>query len=88
MLETHVRGLLSGQATATIPKDLDGCTHNLSNGGVCILSSRPLQADTFVRCCFEAPDVPVSIPALMQVRWTIRRGHKPARYISGLQFVV
>lgn len=60
----------------------------MSNGGVCILSSSPLQADTFVRCSFAVFDGQVSIPALMQVRWTVKRGQKSMNYISGLQFIV
>lgn len=83
-----MRSLLSSQTTGAVPKPFDGRIHNLSDGGVCIISSDPLQADTFVCCNFEAPDVPVLIPSLMQVRWTVKHGQKPARYISGLKFVV
>jgi hypothetical protein len=88
VLEVHVRSLISSHSPATQPKEFDGRVHNLSNGGVCVLSSSPLPADTFVCCNLAAPDVPVSIPTLMQVRWTVKRGQKPVSYISGLQFVV
>jgi hypothetical protein len=84
----HVRSLLSGQTAGALPKEFDGRIHNLSNSGVCILSSSPLQADTFVRCDLPVFDAPVAIPTLMQVRWTAKRGHKSPSYISGLQFVV
>ena len=84
----HARSLLSGQTARALPKKFDGRVHNLSNGGVCILSSSPLQADMFVRCDFPVSDVPISIPALMQVRWTAKRGPKSPSYISGLQFVL
>ena len=70
------------------PKEFDCRLHNLSNGGVCILSSSPLQASTFVCCNFQVFDSPVAIPALMQVRWTVKRGQKSPSYISGLEFVV
>ena len=88
LLDVHARSLLSVQATGGLPKEFDGRIHNLSNGGVCILSSQPLQASTFVCCSFPVPDAPVSIPALMQVRWSVKRGHKSPSYISGLQFVM
>lgn len=88
VLEVHARSLLSGHTAGAAPKEFHGRIHNLSNGGVCILSSSPLQADTFVRCDLPAFDVPVSIPTLMQVRWTAKRGLKSPGYMSGLQFVV
>ena len=88
LLEVHARSLISGDATSSVPKEFDGRLHNLSNGGVCILSSCPLQAAMFVCCNFPVFDSPVSIPTLMQVRWSIKRGNKSPNYIIGLQFVV
>jgi len=89
VLEVHARTLLSGQTASAPPKEFDGRLHNLSNGGVCILSQCALQADTFLCCDLPVFDAPVSIPTLMQVRWTAKRGNKSASYnISGLQFVV
>lgn len=97
VLEVHARSLRPGPAAAAEPKEPKGpkgpkefdCRlHNLSNGGVCILSSSPLQTSTFVCCNFQVFDSPVSIPTLMQVRWTVKRGQKSPSYISGLQFVV
>ena len=88
LLEVHARSLISGDATSSVPKEFDGRLHNLSNGGVCILSSCPLQAAMFVYCNFPVFDSPVSIPALMQVRWTSKRGQRSPSYVSGLQFVV
>ncbi len=88
ILDVHARSFLSSQTVGSVPVEFDARIHNLSNGGVCILSSKPLQADTFVCCNFSVFDGPVSIPALMQVRWTVKRGQKSTTYISGLQFVV
>lgn len=88
VLEVHARSLLSTQVAGAMPKDFDGRIHNLSNGGICILSSCPLPTAMFVCCNFPVPDAPVSIPALMQVRWSVKRGNKSPSYISGLQFVV
>ena len=88
VLEVHARTLLSGQTASAPPKEFEGRIHNLSNGGVCVLSSYPLEASTFLCCTFPASDAPVSIPTLMQVRWTAQRGNRTPSYISGLQFVV
>jgi hypothetical protein len=89
VLEVHARTLLSGQTASAPPKEFDGRIHNLSNGGVCILSQCALQADTFLCCDLPVFDAPVSIPTLMRVRWTAKSGNKSASCnISGLQFVV
>jgi PilZ domain len=88
VLEVHAKSLLSAQTAGSVRKEFDGRIHNLSNGGICILSSIPLQAAMFVCCSFPVSDAPVSIPALMQVRWSAKRGNKSPSYISGLQFVV
>jgi len=88
VLEVHARSLLSGETPGALPKEFDGRIHNLSNGGVCILSSFPLQAAMFVCCSFPVSDAPVSIPTLMQVKWTAKHGNKSPSYTSGLQFVV
>ena len=91
VFEVHARGLRSGHAAVAEPKEpkeFDCRIHNLSNGGLCVLGSRPLQPSTFVCCNFPVFDSPISIPTLMQVRWSVKRGQKSPSYISGLQFVV
>ena len=52
-----------------------------------MMSSQPLPVATFVSCDISMPDIPVSIPAIMQVRWTTKRGRETHHYISGLRFV-
>jgi len=89
VLDVHARCLLSAQAPANGPqKEFDGRLHNLSNGGICILSSSPLQPSTFLCCSFPVFEAPVAVPALMQVKWTVKRGQKSPNYISGLEFVI
>jgi PilZ domain len=87
-IEVHARSLLSAQAAGPPAKEFEGRIHNLSNGGICILSSCALQPAQFLCCSFPVSDAPVAIPALMQVRWSVKRGQKSPTYISGLQFVV
>lgn len=88
MLDVHARCLLSVQAGSDGAKEFDGRIQNLSNGGACILSSSPLEPAMFVCCSFPVVDAPVSLPLLMQVRWTVKRGRKSPTYISGFQFVL
>jgi hypothetical protein len=88
VLDVHARCLLSFQTNGDSLKEFDGRIQNLSDGGACILSSCPLQPSQFVCCNFPVVDSNVTVPALMQVRWTAKRGQKSPNYISGFQFVV
>lgn len=88
VLDIHARCLMSVQTGTDAPKEFDGRIQNLSNGGACILSSTALQPAMFVCCKFPVLDAPVSLPLLMQVRWTVKRGRKSPNYISGFQFVL
>lgn len=87
-LDVHARCLISGQSSVNGPAEFDGRIQNLSNGGTCILSSCVLPPHVFVCCKFPVSDAPISIPILMQVRWTVKHGVRPPSYLSGLQFVV
>jgi len=89
VLDVHARCLLSGHVAATgdLPKEFEGRIQNLSKGGTCILSSVHLPPSVFVCCDFPLFDAPVSVPTLMQVRWTAKRGRKPPNYVTGFEFV-
>jgi PilZ domain len=69
------------------PREIQGRIQNVSEGGVCILSSQPLPLATFVFCEIAMPDIPVPIPSLMQVRWTSKRGKDTHHYMNGLRFI-
>jgi hypothetical protein len=86
-LDVHARCLLSGLGADDPAKEFDGRVQNLSGGGACILCSSSVQPSQIVRCSFPVSDTPVSIPTLMQVRWTVKRGQKSPNYLSGFQFV-
>jgi len=88
VFDVHARCLLSAETASDLPKEFDGRIQNLSNGGACILSSYPLQPAMFVRCDLPVLDAPVSVPLLMQVKWTVKRGRKSPNYVSGFQFVL
>jgi hypothetical protein len=41
-----------------------------------------------VRCEIGVSEIPVSIPTLMQVRWTRKQSLQADTYVTGLQFVL
>jgi hypothetical protein len=88
VFDVHARCLLSMQTVNNPPQEFDGRIQNLSNGGACILSSHPLEPAAFVCCSLPVADDQVSVPLLMQVRWTVKRGRKSPNYVSGFQFVL
>jgi hypothetical protein len=42
----------------------------------------------FISCSFPVGEAPTLVPALMQVRWAVKRGQKTPNYLSGFQFVL
>jgi len=87
VFDVRARSLPPVQGASVAEKEFEGRVQNLSAGGVCILSSSPLPASSFVQCDIALPDVPVAIPTLMQVRWSVKRGHKSLDYLNGLRFI-
>lgn len=85
-LEVTAQTLPPVHVAATGSTEITGRIQNVSEGGICMVSALPLQVASFVCCQIAVPDVPVSIPTLMQVRWTSTRGNN-ARHINGLRFV-
>jgi PilZ domain len=75
------------RASHATAKEIPGRIQNVSQGGLCFLSTQPLAVSAFVVCAIAMADIPVSIPALMQVRWTVKRGKEAHHYIHGLRFV-
>lgn len=66
---------------------VQGRIRNISAGGLCLLTNRPAKESHVLRCELPLPGIPVSIPTLMQVRWT-RQAPGKLRYLIGLQFLV
>jgi hypothetical protein len=86
-IDVRARTIPPVRASYPPSKEIQGRIQNVSQGGVCILSTQPLPISTFVFCDIAMPDIPVSIPTLMQVRWTAKRGREAHHYIHGLRFV-
>jgi hypothetical protein len=76
------------QAAEASVVEFTGRIQNISDGGISLLSESALEPTTFVRCSILSPDIPVPIPTLMQVRWSVvRKDHESQSYLSGLLFV-
>jgi hypothetical protein len=67
---------------------LRGRIQNLSEGGVCLITSRPVEKSSVLRCEITIGDVPLRIPTLIEVRWTRKQTMQPEDYISGLEFLI
>ena len=65
-----------------------GRIQNISAGGVCLITSRPIEKFSVLRCEITIGDVPLKIATLMQVRWTRKQVMQPEGYISGLEFLL
>lgn len=81
----EVQPLRSGTETG---KAVAGRVQNVSKGGVCLISPQPLARSCVVRCEIGVSETPVSIPTLMQVRWTRRQNLQADTYLAGLQFLL
>lgn len=67
---------------------ISGRVQNVSQGGLCVLSPRPLAKAALLRCEILGTDMPVPIPTLMQVRWTRKQRVSPESYLCGLKFLL
>lgn len=86
-IDVRARTMPPVRASHAPSKEIQGRIQNVSQGGVCILSTQPLPISTYVFCEIAMPDIPVSIPSLMQVQWSAKRGRDAHHYIQGLRFI-
>jgi hypothetical protein len=87
LLELRVREIQPLHAGTKTGKTVSGRVHNLSEGGLCFISSDLIPQSSLVRCCIGVSESPVSVPTLMQVRWVHKQKLQPDTYLTGLQFV-
>lgn len=66
---------------------LRGRIQNISRGGLCLLTHQGMKVSRLCLCEIRFPKIPVSIPTLLQVRWT-QKSAKGASYRAGLQFLL
>jgi hypothetical protein len=88
LLELQARQVQSFGAEIDKNKAVVGRVQNVSKGGVCLISSHPMVQSCLMRCEIGVSEIAVSIPTLMQVRWTRKQSLQDDTYISGLQFLL
>lgn len=69
-------------------KAVVGRVQNVSKGGLCLVSPQSIARSCLVRCEISVSEIPVSIPTLMQVRWTRKQSLHADTYLTGLQFLL
>jgi hypothetical protein len=85
-MDVHAHILPPAHKGRDSQKEIRGRIQNVSDGGICIMTSSALTVSSFVCCELSMLEVPVTIPTLMQVRWSARRGNAN-EHITGLRFV-
>jgi hypothetical protein len=67
---------------------ISGSIHNMSQGGLCVITPRALEKSSVLRCEIAIGEAPIRISTLMQVRWTERQKLRPEKFLSGLSFLL
>ena len=85
-LEVAVSELpLLGAAESPEVCTVTGRVQNISQRGVCLITSCPVEKASVLRCEIAIGDAPLRIATLMQVRWTHKQTAMPESFISGLE---
>ena len=63
-----------------------GAIANMSTGGLCLTTDRPLTPYSTIRCEITLPGSPVGVPCLLQVRWV--REVQQGVFLSGLLYLM
>lgn len=67
---------------------MPGRLQNISPGGICILTERPIAPGSIVYCELSMTDLPVAIPTLFQMCWTSKQNTHGVHYLTGLRFLL
>jgi len=67
---------------------ISGSIHNMSQGGLCVITPRALEKLSVLKCEIAIGEAPIKISTLMQVRWTERQKLRPEKFLSGLSFLL
>jgi hypothetical protein len=65
-----------------------GLIHNMSQGGLCVITPRALPKSSVLRCEIAIGEAPIKISTLMQVRWTEKQKLRRDKFLSGLSFLL
>jgi len=67
---------------------ISGYIHNMSQGGLCVITPRALAPSSVLRCEIAIAEAPIKIGTLMQVRWTEPQKLRRNKFVSGLSFLL
>lgn len=59
---------------------------DISEGGICVLTSKPLALTNPVQCKIPLAKIPVAVPVIMRVQWS-HQVSTGSSYRNGLQFL-
>jgi hypothetical protein len=88
LLDLHAREVQPLKPEIERHKAVVGRVQNVSKGGLCLISPQPIAQSCLVHCEIGISETPVSIPTLMQVRWTRKQNLQADTYLTGLQFLL
>lgn len=88
LLELQAREVRPFGSAIDGQRPIAGRVHNVSKGGLCLVSPLPMARSCLVHCEISVSEIPVSIPTLMQVRWTRKQSLQADTYLTGLQFLL
>ena len=67
---------------------ISGRIQNISQGGICLMTTRPLERGSVLRCEITIGEAPITIATLVHVRWTRKQRGQDESYLSGLEFLL
>jgi Tfp pilus assembly protein PilZ len=87
-LETELTGreLSLFGVTEDTKQPIRAHVEDISEGGLCVLTSKPLKLANPVQCKIPLAKIPVAVPVIMRVQWShpVSTG---SSYRNGLQFL-
>lgn len=89
LYSTSFRGrvLSAAGTTAGSGRLIQGTVHDISSGGLCLLTGHSIKKARLIRAEVQLRDISVRLPLLLRVRW-IQRLPKGSKYRIGLQFLL
>lgn len=69
------------------PIKIDSQIKNVSEGGVCLMTTEPLEASQVIKISLPLPHVKITTPTLAEVRWVKKEAGKD-HYQAGLRFLL
>jgi hypothetical protein len=71
----------------TSKTSLPGRAQNVSKGGFCLLTNKPIDRTSVMLCHVGVSEGVTTIPTLVQVRWTRKQNVEDESYLTGVQFL-